>query len=335
MRAHWLLKIGIVLVLLGTLGCGGFAAWVYGEFTRPGPLEQEMTVVVPPGGGVKSIANILAANGIVRSAQIFELGARAMDMVGDVAGRLRAGEFAFPARISARDAAKLLQAGKTVQRRLTLAEGLSSSQIVAQLNATNGLDGFVMIIPSEGSLLPETYYFSHGDSRAAIIERMQQGMRDALGELWSDRQSGLPLKSPEQAVILASIVEKETGLAAERARVAGVFINRLRRGMRLQSDPTVAYGLTENGEALGRPLSKADLKTPTPYNTYVIAGLPPGPIANPGRDSLQAVLHPDVTQDLYFVADGSGGHAFARTLDEHNKNVRRWRKLQAEQDGGS
>ncbi len=335
MRAHLLLKIGIVLVLLGTVSFGGFAAWVYVELGRPGPLEQETIVVVPLGGGVKSIAYILAANGVVRNAQIFEFGARTMDMVGDVAGNLRAGEFAFPARISASDVIGILQAGKTVQRRLTVAEGLSSSQIVAQLNAADGLDGFVMITPPEGSLLPETYYFSYGDSRAVIIKRMQQAMRDALQDIWADRQYGLPIETPEQAVILASIVEKETGLAAERPRVAAVFINRLHRGMRLQSDPTVAYGLRETGGSLGRPLSKADLKAPTPYNTYVIKGLPPGPIANPGLDALLAVLHPDVTQDLYFVADGSGGHAFATTLDEHNKNVRRWRKLQAEQNDGS
>lgn len=324
------LKISILIVLLGALAFGGITGWVYSEFTRPGPLAQDATVLIPPGGGVKSIAKTLAEKGVIRSAQIFELGARAMD---DTAS-LRAGEFSFTANISARDVVAILKTGKTVQRRLTIAEGLSSSQIIAQLNGTDGLDGLIMVIPPEGSLLPETYYFSYGDRRADIIERMRQDMRQSIADLWATRKADLPLKTPDEAVVLASIVEKETGVAAERARVAGVFINRLQRGMRLQSDPTVAYGLTENGEPLGRALNKADLKKPTPYNTYLINGLPPGPIANPGMAALQAVLRPMATKDLYFVADGTGGHAFAKTLDEHNANVRRWRKFQAQQNGG-
>ncbi len=351
MRGRLLLKITIILVLLGSLSLGGLAAWVYGAFTRPGPLENEIAVVIPPGSGVKAIASILVNNGVIDNAHVFEIGTRVMDD----AARLRAGEFLFTPAISARGAADILKSGKTVQRRLTVAEGLSSSQVVAQLNATDGLDGHVMVIPPEGSLLPETYYFSYGDSRANIIERMKGDMQAVIGDLWAGRQEGLPLNSPEEAVILASIVEKETGVPEERPRVASVFINRLRKGMRLQSDPTVVYGLTENGEPLGRPLSKADLKQPTAYNTYVIDGdirardlrrddpyntyrrhgLPPGPIANPGLDAIKAVMHPMTTSDLYFVADGTGGHAFATTLDEHNRNVRRWRKLQAEQNSGS
>lgn len=331
MQVHILIKISILFVLLGLLTIGSLAAWVYSEYTRPGPLKGDVAVVIPSGSGMKAIAGILADKGVIKSARIFEYGARATDN----AANLRAGEFLFPAAISARDAAGILKSGKTVQRRLTVAEGLSSSQVVAQLNATEGLAGVLMVTPPEGSLLPETYYFSYGDTRDGIIDRMQQNMRETLAELWTGRQEGLPLRTPEEAVILASIVERETGMAAERPRVASVFINRLRKGMRLQSDPTVVYGLTGSGEPLGRSLSKADLKQPTPYNTYVIDGLPPGPIANPGLDSLKAVLHPLTTADLYFVADGTGGHAFARTLDEHNRNVRRWRKIQAEQNSGS
>ncbi len=323
------LKIGMLIVLLGAVAFGGVAGWVYSEFTRPGPLAQDATVVVPSGGGVKSIAKILVEKGVIGSARIFELGARTMDD----AASLRAGEFSFTANISARDVVRVLKSGKTVQRRLTIAEGLSSSQIIAQLNGTDGLDGVIIVTPPEGSLLPETYYFSYGDARPDIIRRMRQDMRDTVADLWVTREAGLPLKTPDEALVLASIVEKETGLAAERARVAAVFINRLQRGMRLQSDPTVAYGLTENGAPLERALSKADLKTPTPYNTYIIDGLPPGPIANPGRAALQAVLHPLATKDLYFVADGTGGHAFAKSLDEHNRYVRRWRKIQAQQNG--
>lgn len=325
-----ILKISVLTIVLGLLGLGGIIGWGYSEFTRPGPLVRDTVVVVPSGRGVKSIAQLLAGKDVIRNAQVFEFGARVMDD----AGRLRAGEFSFPVAASARDVVQILKAGKTVQRRLTVAEGLSSRQIVAQLNGTDGLGGVIMVTPPEGTLLPETYYFSYGDSRTDIVERMQQDMRKTVAQLWQERANGLPLKSVNEAVVLASIVEKETGITAERPRVAAVFINRLRRGMRLQSDPTVAYGLIENGEPVGRPLSKADLRNPTPYNTYVIDGLPPGPIANPGLASLQAVLHPMKTKDLYFVADGSGGHAFAETLDEHNANVRRWRKIQAQKNGG-
>lgn len=324
------LQFAVLVIILALLAGGGVAGWVYSEFTRPGPLERDTAVVVPSGGGVKSIASILSSHDVVRNALVFEWGAR---FSGDAA-KLRAGEFSFPAGISAREVMAILKSGKTVQRRLTVAEGLSSSQIVAQLNGTDGLRGILMVTPREGSLLPETYYFSYGDERQGIIDRMQQDMAAVVRDLWAGRQADLPLASPEEAIILASIVEKETGVAAERPRVAAVFINRLRLGMRLQSDPTVVYGITGTGEPLGRSLSKADLKAPTAYNTYVIDGLPPEPIANPGFAALKAVLHPAVSNDLYFVADGTGGHAFAETLEQHNRNVRKWRKIQAEENGG-
>ena len=194
------------------------------------------------------------------------------------------------------------------------------------LAATPALAGEMAPVPAEGSLLPETYHYGRGDRRAALIARMAAAMDETLAELWQGRAEGLPFDSPPAAMVLASIVEKETGLAAERRHVAGVFVNRLRRGMRLQSDPTVIYGLTGGAGPLGRPLTRADLETDHPYNTYRIDGLPPHPIANPGREAIAAVLDPLPTGDLYFVADGSGGHVFAPTLDEHNRNVANWRR---------
>jgi UPF0755 protein len=229
-----------------------------------------------------------------------------------------------------------LVAGDVVLRQVTIPEGLTTAQVLDLLAGVDGLEGTISMPPSEGSLLPETYDYTLGDTREMLIERMRKGMDSLIAELWPKRAAELPLKSPEEAVILASIVEKETGIPAERPRVAAVFVNRLKRGMPLQSDPTVIYGLTRgkvasvaNGEGiLGRKLIRADLDLDNPYNTYRILGLPPGPIANPGRASLEAVLNPPATTELYFVADGTGGHAFASTLEEHNRNVARWRKLQ-------
>jgi UPF0755 protein len=220
---------------------------------------------------------------------------------------------------------RILRAGRMVQHRLTIPEGLTARQITALLERAEALTGEVPPL-QEGALLPETYTFLRGDTRASIARRASAAMDQALAEAWATRAPDLPLSSPREALVLASIVEEETGVAAERARVAGVFVNRLKRGMPLQSDPTVAYGVAQGG-LLDRPLMRADLDTAHPSTPYRIRGLPPGPIASPGRGALRAATRPEATEDLYFVADGSGGHAFARTLEEHNRNVARWREL--------
>ena len=321
--ARLALRIVYVLLVLGVL-LGGVLGWGYAQFVRPGPLKAPAVVIVPPGTGVEGIATELVRGGVLFDALVFRLGVR----LTRANTALRAGEYAFPAGISAREVVALLESGKTVVRRVTVAEGLTSAQIVARLDTTDGLNGTIKEIPGEGTLLPETYHFSFGDRRKAMISRMTDAMDATLEDLWERRAADLPFESPMAALILASIVEKETGRPDERARIAGVFVNRLRKRMRLQSDPTVAYGLISNGRPLGRRLTRADLKTPTPYNTYVIEGLPPAPICNPGRAAITAVLGPAATDELYFVADGTGGHAFARTLKEHNRNVARWRKIQ-------
>jgi UPF0755 protein len=316
-----MLRLASLLLLLLLAGAAA-GVWAYAQFTRPGPLTTDRTTVIPPGSGLQDIAETLASAGIIEIPEIFILGARITRSARD----LKAGEFAFPARVSPREAMQVLRAGKTVVRRLTIAEGQTVTQVLERLSAAEGLVGAVDGPIPEGSLLPETYHFSFGDTRADLVKRMRRDMHETVNQLWKSRAAGLPLASPEEAVILASIVEKETGVAAERARVAGVFINRLKRRMRLQSDPTVAYGVAPQG--LDRPLSRSDLKRNTPYNTYVHKGLPPGPITNPGRAALAATLNPAQTDFLYFVADGSGGHAFAKTLKAHNRNVARRRRHQ-------
>lgn len=321
---RWLLRLASLLLSAAVIA--GFAAvWGWNEFTRPGPLTSETSVVIPRGAGMETIAHRLFAAGVIADPRILAIGAK----ITGQARRLKAGEFAFPAAVSPRAALDILESGATVVRRVTVAEGLSSAEVVAIIEAADGLDGEIDAVPLEGTLLPETYHYAFGDNRADILARMRDAMDETVRTLWESRAPDLPIKSPEEAVILASIVEKETGVAAERPLVASVFINRLKRGMRLQSDPTVAYGIV-GGDRMDRPLTRADLKSETAYNTYVIAGLPPGPIANPGAASIAAVLQPAETRLLYFVADGSGGHAFAKTLAEHNRNVRAWRKHQRE-----
>ena len=312
------------LVFLIVIGVSGVGFWGYTEFARPGPLAAEKIIVIPSGVGIERIAILLARHNVIKIPLVLSMAARTV--AADKA--LQAGEFTFPEAVSPRDVLTILQSGKQVVRRLTVAEGLTSAEILDRLKRTEGLAGGVTVPVQEGQLLPETYHFTFGDTRNTLVKRMQSGMQKALAMLWPRRSPNLPFSTQEEAVILASIVEKETGRAAERARVAGVFVNRLRLNMRLQSDPTVAYGLTRGRQELGRALTRKDLKTPSSYNPSLTKGLPPAPIANPGRASLEAVMHPADTGELYFVADGSGGHAFARSLTEHNRNVANWRKLQ-------
>jgi UPF0755 protein len=315
--------IFVTLLLLGIISGVLSLRWYNDTVKSPGPLAAEKLVYIPPGMHTRSMAAKLREEGIISSTLAFRVDAK---LQGRLEG-LKAGEYQFPPHISIIDAIILLQSGKTYQHKITIPEGLMSVEIVALLNKEAALTGDISPTPPEGSLLPETYKFSYGDTRQSVINRMKKSMQDAIDSLWQKRAPGFPLSEPE-AIVLASIVEKETGLAAERPRVAGVFLNRLRKGIRLQSDPTVIYALTLGQSVLNRPLTTDDLRKPSPYNTYIASGLPPAPIANPGKASLAAVLNPEKNDYIYFVADGSGGHAFAKTLEEHNSNVARWRALQ-------
>ncbi|TVR98479.1 MAG: endolytic transglycosylase MltG [Rhodospirillales bacterium] len=323
-----------MVVLLGAAGSAavlGGAYWLNQAYRQPGPLEAEATVVIERGAGGAEIAGQLADAGVIGNPYVFLLGTR----FAGLGGALQAGEYRFPPGISAQAAAEMLATGATRVHRITLPEGLTSKQVVGLLQDIETLVGEVDGVPPEGSLLPETYHFARGDRREHIVARMTQAMERTLAELWPARAADLPFDTAEEALILASIVEKEAALPEERPRIAAVFINRLRIGMPLQADPTVAYAVSDGEGSLARPLTRADLRAPSPYNTYAVTGLPPGPIANPGRDSIRAVLNPAVTDELYFVADGTGGHAFARTLAEHNRNVAKWRAHQRRNTGQS
>lgn len=317
-------RLTILLLLLVALLAGSAAGgWWYarGVFAAPGPAAAPVQMVVPRGG-TAAIADALAERGVIRDPRAFLAAA----WLTRDAGALRAAEFVFPARASLREVLEVLRRARPVQRRLTIPEGLTARQIAALIERAEGLTGETPPF-DEGALLPETYAYQWGDTRAAIVRRADAAMDAALAEIWAARAPNLPLRSPREALILASIIERETGKAEERARVAGVFINRLRRNMPLQSDPTTAYAAADGG-VLDRPLTRADLDRDHPFNTYRIRGLPPGPIASPGRDLLRASVQPEATEFLFFVADGQGGHAFARTLDEHNRNVARWREVE-------
>lgn len=323
------LLAGLLLTLaaLAASAYGGFR-WALAEYEAPGPLGEERAVVIPRGAATGTIAQRLAEAGVIDNARVFLAAA----WVTSEAGPLRAGEYAFPARASLRTVLETLRSGRTVQRRLTVPEGLTVAQILALLEQAEGLTGSVAP-PPEGSLLPETWSYSWGDTRESLVRRMREAMDQALAEAWAQRAEDLPLASPREALILASIIERETGVAEERGKVAGVFVNRLRRGMPLQSDPTVIYAVTDGAGVLDRPLSRADLATDHPHNTYRNRGLPPTPIASPGRASILAAVRPAETDALYFVADGRGGHVFSRTLEEHNRAVARLRAIERERRG--
>lgn len=310
-------------ILCAVVGGGGYYLFKSAYFAE-GPLTSDRAVIVPRGASVQAIAARLAEDNVISNPTVFQYGTRLFGSEKP----LRAGEFKVPALASAAEVARVLQEAEPVVHKITLPEGLTSAEFVAEVRADQVLEGDITFAPGEGTLMPETYHFHRGMSRTDLLKRAQRDLDKTLDELWATRKADLPIATQTEALILASIVEKETGVADERPLVASVFVNRLKRGMRLQSDPTVVYGITGGAGPLGRSLTRADLDTPTPYNTYEIDRLPPGPICNPGKASIAAVLQPADTKYYYFVADGTGGHAFAETLDQHNKNVRAWRKLQ-------
>jgi UPF0755 protein len=315
----------ITIILVAMIGTGG--VYVYGKqkIEAPGPLQEDKVVNIPARAGMTDIADILQREGVIDNnrwafiGSVFALKARA---------DLKPGEYSFQKNASLRDVIGTIVEGKVVQHSVTIPEGLTSEQIVARLTENDIFSGPIREVPREGTLLPETYKFPRGTTREQVIQRMQQSQKRVLTEIWERRNADVPVKTPEQLVTLASIVEKETGKADERSRVAAVFVNRLRQKMKLQSDPTIIYGLVGGKGTLGRPIKRSEIQQPSPYNTYIVDGLPPGPIANPGRASLEATANPARTRDLFFVADGSGGHAFTETYDQHQKNVAKLRTME-------
>jgi UPF0755 protein len=324
MAASGLATLALLVVVLAVFG-----AWLYAS---PGPAARQgasTTVILRHGAHLPEIATDLEDKGVIGNASVFVAAAQ----ITGAGRRLKAGEYAFPSRASLSQVLEMIRDGRIVHHFITIPEGLTSEQAVAILMGSDVLSGSAPV-PAEGTLLPETYEVTRGADRAAVLRRMTAAHDRLIAELWPKRRAGLPFKTPEEALTLASIVEKETGLPAERPRVAAVFINRLAKGVRLESDPTIIYGLT-GGRPLGRGIRQSELTEATPYNTYVIAGLPPTPICNPGRASIAAVLDPPQTDELYFVADGTGGHAFASSFEEHEKNVQRWREIERQRAGQS
>jgi UPF0755 protein len=297
------------------------------RFDAPGPLPEDRVVGISRGSGIRDIAEGLVRDGVIDQPWVFVGGV----LVLKAREGLKAGEYQFKAHASIRDVVATIVEGRVVAHQITVPEGLTSEQIVARLLDDDTLTGNIKEIPREGTLLPDTYNFTRGVTREQMIQRMQLAQQRMVKDIWEHHSPDLPIKSPEQLVTLASLVEKETGKPEERSRVAAVFVNRLKQKMRLQSDPTIIYGLVGGKGTLGRPIMKSEIEQATPYNTYQIDGLPPGPIANPGRASLEAAANPARTRELYFVADGTGGHAFAETYEQHQKNVARLRSMESDQ----
>lgn len=314
----------LVLLAVG-VGVGLFVGKQ--RFDAPGPLAKEKIVNILPRSGIRDIADQLEREGVIDQPYVFMAGVVALKARDE----LKYGEYQFPKQASLRQVVNILIENRVVQHPITIPEGLTSEQIVQRLLDNPVLTGNIKEIPREGSLLPDTYYFTRGSARERVIAQMQQAQQRVLKDVWEYRQPDLPLRTPEQLVILASIIEKETGKADERTRVASVFVNRLKQKMRLQSDPTIIYGLVGGKATLGRPILRSEIEQPTPYNTYVIDGLPPAAIANPGRASLEAAAKPARTKELYFVADGTGGHVFSDTYEQHQRNVARLRIIEQQQ----
>jgi len=314
-----LLTVIFLVTLVGGIG------FVIGKqrFDVPGPLAEDKVVNIPRGG-IRDTADTLMHEGVIDQPSLFIVGA----LIFKAQNELKFGEYKFSRNASLRDVIDTIIEGKVIQHAFTVPEGLTSDMIVQRLVENETLSGNIRDVPREGTLLPETYRFTYGATREQMIQRMRQAQQRVLQEIWDRRTSDLPIKTPEQLVTLASIIEKETGKPEERTRVAAVFVNRLRQKMKLQSDPTIIYGLVGGKGSLGRPIVRSEIEQPTPYNTYVIDGLPPGPIANPGRASLEAAANPARTKELYFVADGTGGHVFADNYEQHQKNVARLRVIE-------
>jgi UPF0755 protein len=321
-RIFLLLLVG----LPGIVALAGGGAFLYGKwrYHAAGPAEAPTVVWLAPGLGLSAITQKLEEAHVVDEPLIFRTAVR----LGRGAGALKAGEYEIPAHASMADVVRILRAGKSIVHQITIPEGLTSAEAMAIVEADPVLMGPMPSLPAEGALLPETYNFTKGTTRAQLVQRMEKSATALMNQLWPKRAQNLPYKTPQEALILASIVEKETGLAAERPKVASVFVNRLRKSMRLQSDPTIIYGITGGKGPLGRPIRQSELDRVTPYNTYQVDGLPPTPICNPGKASIEAVLNPPATDDLYFVADGTGGHAFSNSLEGHARNVAHWRQVE-------
>ncbi|MGR4001203.1 MAG: endolytic transglycosylase MltG [Alphaproteobacteria bacterium] len=322
----------LTIAILVVVAIGG-AVWKARDdlnqlWNEPGPSVRESVVLIESGIGLNDIATRLAHAGVLRQPEIFSIVVR----LDGRAQQIRAGEYEIPPGVSMAELLQILLSGQTIQHRFVVPEGLTSNAVRRLLLAQRDLEGDLPYpLSEEGTLLPETYFYQRGDTRRDIAERMRASMEAALAELWAQRADNLPLESPYEALILASIIERETGRDNERALVASVFINRLRNNARMQSDPTVIYALGRHDDPRSQPLTRDDLKVDHPYNTYKIRGLPPGPIANPGRASLAAALNPAETDLFYFVADGEGGHRFSSNLADHNENVRRLRAREAQE----
>ena len=328
------MNLAVFVFTLTVIGFVFAGYWVIDSFKNPGPLQQETVFVVHRGENATSIGERLEMEGVIDSAFVFKFGVK---YLGDKSF-LKAGEYKLPPKLSMKDVLAKLQSGDTVTYKFTIPECATSYEVMNILNSVDIMVDELSKPPLEGSIYPETYHFAHGDSRSDTVGRMQRQMNILLDSLWLQYQGERLFKSPQEALILASIVEKESGNPDERRKVAGLFINRMKKGMRLQSDPTVIYGIMDGKPKndgmgpLGRRLLKKDLEFDSPYNTYIYADLPPTPICNPGKASIEAVLNPEEHDYIYMVADGTGGHAFAKTLKEHNNNVRKWRKIRAEQE---
>jgi UPF0755 protein len=323
------MKRFLLIVIALALIAAAFTQWVLTAWNGPGPqarADGQTVVMIRPGTSLHQIAEDLGVRGVLRQPLLFELGLR----VTGQAALVKAGEYAIPSRAPMKVIADILVAGRSIQHKLTAAEGLTSQMIYDLVAQNAALAGPAGPVPAEGTLLPETYLFTRGTARVKIIREMEQAQRKYLAAQWARRAEGLPFASLAEAVILASVVEKETSLPQERRHIASVFINRLKIGMPLQSDPTIIYGLTK-GYPLGHGIRQSELDSTSPYNTYHVTGLPPGPICNPGKDAIAAVLHPEQGKDLYFVASGSGGHVFSDNIAQHQRNVAALRALERRQ----